>query len=158
MEGGQSAAFAYVLDVVPTLLEFAGVAATPSDAALLRGRSMVALLKGKSQEVHAPSEAIGYEAAGGAALYRGDEKLVRSTPPYGDGKWRLYDITRDPTESHNFAQSEPGKMQSLLTDYQAYAKKNGVVEVPTGYNVLDQAQTNAAKKELGWLCKGLFMR
>ncbi len=146
VEGGRSAAFAYVLDVVPTLLQFAGVAPVPNDAALLRGKSMAALLEGKSSEIHAPSEATGYEAAGGAALYRGDEKLVRSAPPYGDGKWRLYNIARDPTESHDLAQSEPATMQSLLTDYEAYAKKNGMIEVPAGYNVFDQAQKNAARK------------
>ena len=144
-EGGRSAAFAYVLDVVPTLLEFAGVKLSPSDAALPGGKSMVRLLEGTSSQVHAPSEPVGYEAAGGAAVYRGDDKLVRSAPPYGDRMWRLYDIATDPTESHDLAQSDPALMQSVLADYAAYVKKNHVIEVPPNYDVIKQAQANAAK-------------
>jgi len=34
----------------------------------------------------------------------------------------------------------------MLADYAAYVKRNGVVEVPTGYDVIGQAQTNAARK------------
>jgi len=144
-EGGRSAAFAYVLDVVPTLLQFAGVEPGQAEASLFGGRSMVSLLEGTSGEVHAASEPVGYEAAGGAALYRGDDKLVRSVPPYGDRTWRLYDLARDPMESHDLSQSEPTLLQSMLADYAAYAKKNGVIEVPPNYNVIKQGQANVAK-------------
>lgn len=143
IEGGRSSAFSYVLDVVPTLLEFIGV--KPGDAALLGGKSMVSLIEGASMQVHTPSEPVGYEAAGGAAVYRGDDKLVRSAPPYDDGIWRLYNLSQDPTESHDLAPSEPALMQSMLADCAAYVKKNGVIEVPAGYDVIKQAQANAAK-------------
>ena len=96
-QGGRSDQFAYVLDVVPTLLDLAGVATRPADQAPLTGHSMVDLLAGKTTQIHAASKSIGYEAAGGSAVYRGDYKLVRSVPPYGDGKWRLYDLRTDPT-------------------------------------------------------------
>jgi arylsulfatase A-like enzyme len=86
-EGGRSAAFAYVLEVVPTLLDYAGVKPPPDGRALLGGRDMAQLFAGKSMLIHPPTEPIGYEAAGGAALYIGNYKLVRSAPPYGDRKW-----------------------------------------------------------------------
>ena len=69
--GVRTDTFAYVTDVVPTLLEFAGVDASEIAAAVLAGRSMVPLLTARADHVHAPDEAIGYEAAGGAAVYRG---------------------------------------------------------------------------------------
>ena len=78
VEGGRSAAFAYVTDVVPTLLSLAGVKAKDKGLAPLSGRSMSSLQAGNSKLVHSPDEPIGYEAAGGAAVYRGDHKLVRS--------------------------------------------------------------------------------
>jgi arylsulfatase A-like enzyme len=144
-EAGRSAAFAYVLDVVPTLLAYAGVKQPQDQAAPLGGVSMAGVLAGTEKLVHAPDDPIGYEAAGGAALYLGDYKLVRSAPPYGDSKWRLYDIATDPAERHDLSEAQPKLKQTMLDDYAAYVKKNGVVEVPAGYDVIKQAQANAAK-------------
>jgi arylsulfatase A-like enzyme len=146
-EGGRSAAFAYVLDVAPTLLAYAGVTPPPNPPAPLGGRSMVSLLAGQSRLIHPPTEPIGYEAAGGSALYLGDDKLVHSAPPYGDGKWRLYDLANDPTETTEISGSQPQLVQKMLADYAAYAAKNGVIAVPAGYDVIRQAQANAAKKQ-----------
>jgi hypothetical protein len=37
-------------------------------------------------------------------------------------------------------------VQQLLADYAAYAKRNGVTEVPADYDVMKQAQANASQK------------
>ena len=148
-QGGRSDAFVYLLDVVPTLLDLAGVKPSADAGARMTGRSIAQLLIGKSRQVHTDNEPIGYEAAGGAALYRGAYKLVRSVPPYGDGKWRLYDLRADPTESHDLTSSHPELARSMSADYTGYVKKNGVVEVPDDYNVIGQAQNNAARKTGG---------
>jgi hypothetical protein len=37
-------------------------------------------------------------------------------------------------------------MQTMMGDYKAYVKKNNVIEVPPDYNVINQAQANAAEK------------
>ena len=37
----------------------------------------------------------------------------------------------------------------MSADYTGYVKKNGVVEVPDDYNVIGQAQNNAARKTEG---------
>jgi arylsulfatase len=143
-EGGRSDRFAYVLDVVPTLLDLAGVAVPSNDKAPPSGRSMVGLLSGKETLVHPADESIGYEAAGGAAVYRGDDKLVRSVPPYGDGKWRLYDLRIDPTESHDLSGTQPDLASLMRAAYASYVARNGVIEVPDDYDVLGQARKNAA--------------
>ncbi|MGE0223222.1 MAG: arylsulfatase [Acetobacteraceae bacterium] len=145
-EGGRSAAFAYLLDVVPTLLSYAGVRDTSAGSAVLGGVSMAPVLSGRAQVVHPADKPIGYEAAGGAALYRGDYKLVRSAPPYGDSAWRLYNLPDDPTESRDLSATQPKLKEQMLADYQAYVKQHGVVEVPPGYDVVKQAQANAARK------------
>jgi arylsulfatase len=146
-EGGRSDAFAYVLDVVPTLLDLAGVKPTKDVGSPLDGRSMAPLLAGKSSQIHPDNEPIGYEAAGGAAVYRGNFKLVRSAPPFGDAKWRLYDLRADPTESRDLTATQPDVAKSLLAEYESYAKRNGVVEVPADYDVMRQGAKNAAIKD-----------
>jgi arylsulfatase len=145
-EGGRSAAFAYVLDVVPTLLAYAGVRDTPAGSAALGGVSMAPVLSGQASLVHPMDKPVGYEVAGGAALYRGDYKLVRSAPPYGDAAWRLYNLADDPTESRDLSAAQPKLKEQMLADYQGYVKQNGVVEVPSGYDVIKQAQANAERK------------
>jgi arylsulfatase A-like enzyme len=144
--GGRSAAFAYVLDVVPTLLGYAGVQPKPDASASPGGLSLAGLLAGTARIVHPANQPIGYEAAGGAAVYLGDHKLVRSVPPYGDATWRLYDLAANPTETDDLSAAQPKLKAEMLADYAAYVRANGVVEVPPGYDVIKQGQANAAKK------------
>ncbi len=118
--GVRTDAFAYVTDVVPTLLQFAGVTASAQEGAVLAGRSMVPLLTAHADRVHAPDEAIGYETAGGAALDRGDWKLVRSVPPFGDRKWRLYNLRDDPNEARDMSSADPERARAMLADFAAY--------------------------------------
>jgi hypothetical protein len=47
---------------------------------------------------------------------------------------------------HYLGGSQPGVVQQLLADYAAYAKRNGVTEVPADYDVMKQAQANASQK------------
>ena len=125
-QGERTDEFAYVRDVVPTLLDLAGVTAPKRGDPALGGRSMVGLLSGKSAEIHPADEAIGYEAAGGAAVYMGHDKLVRSAPPYGDAKWRLYDIQSDPTESHDLSSANPELAKSMMAAFATYGEKSGL--------------------------------
>jgi arylsulfatase A-like enzyme len=145
-QGGRVDRFAYVQDVVPTLLELAGVTPPHADAPIA-GRSMMGVLSGKTAQIHGDTDPVGYEAAGGAALYRGDYKLVRSVPPYGDRAWRLYDLRTDPTESHDLTATQPDLARAMSAAFADYVAHNGVVMVPDDYNVFDQAQKNTARTQ-----------
>lgn len=76
----KKAALSFVTDVTPTILDIAGVS---SENTMFTGRSLYSVIKGDTNRVYQPNEAIGIEVAGHAALYRGDNKLVRNGPPYG---------------------------------------------------------------------------
>ena len=143
--GQRTDAFAGVVDVVPTLLEFAGVKPSVSSAPLA-GRSMVPLVSGASNQVYASEMSISQELSGGAAVYRGDYKLVRNIPPYGDRKWHLYNLRKDPAESQDLAASDPERVKSMKEAYAEYVKKNGVIEVPDDYDITAQATKNAQAK------------
>jgi arylsulfatase/uncharacterized sulfatase len=135
-----SLAFTHVTDIVPTLLDAVGIpnhqgsyqgkAVEP-----LIGRSMLPMLLGQSKTVHSAEQAIGYELAGSAALFKGDYKLVKNIAPLGDGQWRLYHLLSDPGEVHDMAASQPERFQAMLADYEAYAQANGVLPIPQDFDL-----------------------
>ena len=135
-----SVAFTHVTDIVPTLLDAVGIpnhqgryqgkAVEP-----LIGRSMLPMLLGQSTTVHSADQAIGYELAGSAALFKGDYKLVKNIAPLGDGQWRLYHLLSDPGEVHDLAASQPERFQVMLADYEAYAQANGVLPIPHDFDL-----------------------
>jgi arylsulfatase len=143
--GQRTDAFASVMDIVPTLLQFAGVK-LPSVPGALVGRSMASLLSGASTQLYPDDVSISQELSGGAAIYQGDYKLVRNIPPYGDRKWHLYNLRTDPMESKDIASAEPARVTSMSDAYAEYVKMNGVIEVPDDYDINAQAMKNAKMK------------
>ena len=142
--GQRTDALAGVVDIVPTLLQFAGV--KPPSSEELAGRSMVSLLSGASAQLYPGDVSVSQELSGGAAVYQGDYKLVRNIPPYGDRKWHLYNLRTDPMESKDLASSDPERVSAMSKDYAEYVKKNGVIEVPDDYDMAAQAKKNAKMK------------
>jgi arylsulfatase/uncharacterized sulfatase len=148
--GRNTPAFTYVTDIAPTLLDYAGVpvGGDKSSAPPISGRSLAPVLSGRADTVHPPDAAVGVEVSGNSALYRGDYKIVRNRPPYGDGAWRLYDIAADPGETLDLAAERPELHRELLRAYEAYAKDVGVLELPAGYDVQSQVKRNAIAKQV----------
>jgi arylsulfatase/uncharacterized sulfatase len=145
----------FVTDVTPTLLDLAGLDPTPADGAVpIYGATLRPVLSGKADRVHAPDRPIGIEVSGNAALFRGDFKLVRNMPPWGDGAWRLFDLVRDPGETEDLSGSDPDRKAEMLADYEDYAAEMGVLALPPGYDVERQIAINAIQKQLayyGWV-------
>lgn len=137
--GERSAAFSVMSDIAPTLLEMTGGERRPA----MTGRSLLPLLRGERERVYPEDAAVGIETAGNAALFRGDYKLVRNLPPFGDGTWKLYDRVSDPGETRDLSSEEPALFASLRADYDAYARDNGVLEMPEGYQALEQVMANS---------------
>ncbi len=136
----RSNAFTTVKDVMPTLLDLAGIAAhgatyQGAPAVTMDGRSMVPLLTGRSNVIYRADEPVGYELAGSAALYKGKYKLVKNIAPLGDGTWFLYDMERDPGETHDLGKILPEVLASLQADYADYAKNNQVLPIPDGFDL-----------------------
>ena len=93
--------------------------------------------------MHAPDEAIGYELSGNQAVFKGDLKLIKNIQPVGDGLWHLYDIRKDPGETQDLQGQLPDAFKTMQADYTAYAKANGVLPMPEGYDPIRQVQINA---------------
>lgn len=139
--GEMREAFSVLADVVPTVLDIIG-----SDARNdITGRSMLPVIRGDSKRVYPPDAAVGIETAGNAALFRGDYKLVRNLAPFGEGEWQLYDRVNDPGETHNLAEKELDIFLSMRADYDRYAERTGVLEMPEGYQALEQVLSNSLR-------------
>ena len=139
---------AHINDLAPTLLELAqvarpGVSYKGQAVEPMTGSSLLPVLKGQAQRVHAPDEAIGYELSGNQAVFKGDLKLIKNIQPVGDGLWHLYDIRKDPGETQDLQGQLPDAFKTMQADYTAYAKANGVLPMPEGYDPIRQVQINA---------------
>ena len=143
----------FVTDVTPTLADFAGARPTP-EAPAMDGTSLRPVLQGAAGPVRGPDDPLGVEVSGNAALYRGDYKIVRDMPPLGDGRWRLYDVTRDPGETRDLSAAEPGRLKAMLADYAAYEARVSVAPLPPGYTTQKQLTANALARQVPVLAAG----
>ena len=142
-------ALSFVTDITPTLLDYAGLDPTAEDGTVaITGRSLRGLLAGTQERVYGPEDAVGIEVAGNAALLRGDHKLTRNMPPWGDGEWRLYDIRRDPGETRDLSAERPQLMARMLAEYDAYAAQMGVLPLPAGYDIQTQLVANVLARQI----------
>ena len=119
---------AHVMDVMPTVLEVAnipqpGKAFGGREVLPIQGKSLVPAIQGKKM----PERVIGWELFNRRALRKGDWKLVMNDKPYGTGDWELYNLSRDPSEAHNLAASEPEKVKELHAAWDQYVQENGVI-------------------------------
>lgn len=146
--GGVATGFAHVTDIAPTLLALTGVVAQPDRFAgrqvePMTGYSLAAQLQGRPASVHPAGVALGYELSGNAVVFKDEWKLVKNLPPYGDGRWALYDIAADPGETTDRSRAEPKRFAAMQADFAAYARHDAVLPMPPGYQAPLQVQRNA---------------
>ena len=142
-DGGVEDAPVHVADIVPTILDAAGVS---YDESMFYGKSALPLLSGASETTYAENESFAVEVSGNAALYRGDHKITRLTPPLGDSKWRLYDLSVDPGEVNDLSGEMPELFQSMLAEYDAYSDRVGVFETAPGDSAFHELASKLTEK------------
>lgn len=132
IEGGRrSEAFTYVWDIMPTILDMAGVE-YPAEyhgrkVEAPRGRSIRGLLNATEDAVYSADEFIGGEMGDGKWMRQGDFKAVLVPPPYGPGEWSLFNVVDDPGEAVDLSEAMPEKLETLKTAWNQYAADVGVV-------------------------------
>lgn len=145
----------FVSDVTPTLLDLAGVAPLrPAGAIPIRGLSLKGLLTppdaAGGAPIAIPERGLGVEVSGNSAFFRGDYKIVRNMPVWGDGTWRLYNLALDPGETRDLAGEEPDVFASMLKGYETYAAEVGVLALPDNYSSQIQIVINTVTRQAGF--------
>ena len=140
--------FCTVMDVVPTVLEYAGLKHPGTrykgrEIAPLKGRSWVDFLRkfndDRSQsELHGPDYVMGFEIAGSGALRRGDWKITFVPAPKGPQQWELFHIKIDPGETNDLAERFPERLEEMLELWDEYKNEVGVVGVAGEYQAAVQ--------------------
>jgi arylsulfatase A-like enzyme len=155
-------AFAFVNDLAPTILDYAGINHLGTmynghPVHPIMGKSLKPLLNGTVNRVHGQNEIVADEMFNNSAVYMGDWKATKHPPPVGDGKWQLFNLTSDPGQNYDVASQHQDILQKMIDGYDTYAKNVGVIP-PLGqkfHNMmavtippLDQSQVTITLKDI----------
>lgn len=129
---GVTPEWAHVRDVMPTLLDLAGVRhPAPQfagrEVAPMSGRSMRDFLEGRAPRVHAPDEPYADELFGKRSVRLGTLKALNMRKPHGTGEWQLYDLSTDLAESRDLARERPEDLRRLVGAWEQWAGENNVI-------------------------------
>jgi arylsulfatase len=121
----------HITDIVPTILDVAGVSSNEEQQVPFPGQSLSPVFEQETNWEHP----IWYYHEGNRAMRVGDWKLVAAK----DEPWELFNLEKDRTESNNLANKEPNKVMELekqwtniLDEFRKVApyKNNGDDKVP----------------------------
>ncbi|MFK4731385.1 arylsulfatase [Agromyces mediolanus] len=124
--------FVFVSDLAPTILELTGVAPLAErggrPAQRPDGRSVAELLRNPEGPGR---EAQYFECVGRRAFVAGEWKALSPTPPGREegaagGRWELYDLAADPSETRDLAAREPALVRELAERWRTEAWRNTV--------------------------------
>ncbi len=140
LSGQKTNESAHVKDVPMTILDYAGVEHPQTE---YKGRSIVApsgismrgFLEGKRGSPRSEQDWVAFEIFGNSFVVAGDYKAIRVRPAmYGDGKWHLYDIKKDPGETTPLEGVHPEKLEEMVAIYENYARDKGIVPVADNWS------------------------
>jgi len=124
-------AILHVMDIVPTLLELAGVEHPSTfqgrEVVPMQGKSWVEMLDQETRSPRGPDEWLGWELFGNRAIRQGDWKISWHYEPFGTWDWQLFDLSKDPGEQYDLSQEFPQRRQALIALWDEYVKRNGVI-------------------------------
>ncbi len=159
-EGGIRTQFHHVIDVVPTILEAAGIKAPELVNGIkqkpIEGVSMLYTLDSGNANAPSKRDTQYFEMVGNRAIYH-DGWIAATTPPappweLGTGtmppldqyKWELYNITEDYSENTDLAAQHPDKLKELQALFLTEAAKYQVFPLDnTGFVRLLTARPSA---------------
>ena len=140
VEGKISDAFASVIDIAPTVLDLANIERPETiegrTVQPFQGQSMLPLIEGNTEVVHADDAVFGWEVFGHLGVRQGDWKLLRlvtdtpepmQTPPLEADRWGLYNMATDPGEVNDLSEEHPEIVEKLMEAWEKYVRENNVI-------------------------------
>ncbi|MCK4774421.1 MAG: sulfatase-like hydrolase/transferase, partial [Candidatus Krumholzibacteria bacterium] len=131
--GTMNHSFFHVRDIMPTILDLAGVAHSEEfegrKVRPMQGRSVLGLLEGKVESPYEEASQVGYELFGLKAFFAGDWKILWMPQPFGPGDWELFNLKQDPAELTDLSAQHPEKLKEMVALWEQYKKDNGVLDI-----------------------------
>lgn len=129
---GRVDARAHVSDVMPTLLDLAGVTPPGTEfegrpIAPITGVSLRAVLEGRAATAHPANAVVADELMGKRFVAEGPLKALLMPRPHGTGDWQLFDLDADPSEQRDLAAGRPADLARLRGHWDAYARRYRVI-------------------------------
>jgi len=125
--------FVHVRDIMPTILDVAGVEPPQEingrQVVPMHGGSLLDFLEGNVEGPYAGASQVGYELFGMNALFDGDWKILLMPPPFGTGEWQLYNLKDDPAEMVDLNDRHPDRLAAMIAQWEQYKESNGVLDV-----------------------------
>jgi arylsulfatase A-like enzyme len=127
--------FSTAMDIAPTLLDLAGIPHPyphyrGRSIVEMRGRSMRGWIEGTASYVHPAGTSTGWELFGRRAIRKDEWKAVYVPGADERSRWQLYDLSRDPGEVDDVAETHPARLRELLGLWEHYVVETGIIETP----------------------------
>jgi arylsulfatase len=124
-------AILHVMDIVPTLLELAGIEYPSTymgrEIAPVQGKSWVGMLAGSTKSPRTSDDWLGWELFNNRAIRQGDWKISWLYQPLGTEDWQLFNLAEDSGEQYDLSAKFPEKKRALVALWDEYVKMNGVI-------------------------------
>jgi arylsulfatase A-like enzyme len=142
--GGMRRQFTHAVDVLPTVLELAGITAPDALEGIaqsrLDGTSFAYLLGPDGAQAPERHRTQHFEMLGSRGIYHDGWKAVtyhpvgpiygdglRASAPFDDDVWELYHVAEDVSEVHDLAAEHPEKLAELVQLWWDEARRNDVL-------------------------------
>ncbi len=139
--GTMNHAFFHVRDIMPTILDAAGVAPPIEIGGRkvqpLHGKSVLDLFAGHSQTAYAGADDVGYELFGLKAYFAGDWKILWMPKPFGTGEWELFNLKEDPAEMNDLSEQHSDRLEDMVARWEQYKKDNGVLDISLDLSIVN---------------------
>ena len=101
----------------------------PDDGSVrpMLGESMLSFLAGEIETVHSMDYVTTLYHGGRAYLRQGDWKISNLEPPFDENDFELFNLSADPGETNNLAESHADKYEELLELWRDNRKELGII-------------------------------
>jgi arylsulfatase A-like enzyme len=154
--GNISHQYSTIMDIMPTILDLAGVQHPGphykgKTVETMVGKSWKQYMIDETESIHDEDTITGWEFLGRQALRKGNWKIVKLPTPWGTGEWELYDLATDLAEEINLREGHTEKFEEMLLHWMEYAKRNGVVDIKSveqSYALQEQEWTESDLEDI----------
>jgi arylsulfatase len=137
--GTMNHSFFHIRDIMPTILDVAGIELTQSingrPVVPMLGDSVLDLFSGNAKSPYVGADQVGYELFGMKAFFDGDWKILWMPPPFGTGDWQLYKLSEDPGELIDLSDQQPERLVKMIAQWEQYKVENRVLDI--SFNLSD---------------------